>query len=398
MMLQMRLKEVLQLSGLSQAELARAVGLSSAAINLLLNRSLYPKLTDEETLRSNITNWLKEKGVEAEALEGCFDPADGRYRQTSWGGNPSWQGKSQTDDMEVQPMLLRKQSLTPQAKRQFGLVPDPFANPRSSEDLFVSPDIRYVRESLYQATQDGVFLAIVGESGSGKSTIRQELHERLRNDSRPTIIIEPYVIGMEENDTRGKPLKAGDISAAILYEVAPEQRLPQTYEARFRAVHKALRESFRLGNRHILIIEEAHSLPIHTLRHLKRFFELEEGFARLLSVVMIGQTELGERLSERNPSVREVVQRCEIATLQPLDANLTAYLKHRFDLAGKTLDNLVTPEAIEAVRQRLQGFNQSRGHYSMLHPLAVHNLLIAAFNAAAEVGADRVEADIVMGV
>ena len=96
MMLQMRLKEVLQLSGLSQAELARAVGLSSAAINLLLNRSLYPKLTDEETLRSNITNWLKEKGVEAEALEGCFDPADGRYRQTSWGGNPSWQGKSQT--------------------------------------------------------------------------------------------------------------------------------------------------------------------------------------------------------------------------------------------------------------------------------------------------------------
>ena len=85
--------------------------------------------------------------------------------------------------------------------------------------------------------QRGECLGLVGESGSGKSTIRQELHERLRNDSRPTIIIEPYVIGMEENDTRGKPLKAGDISAAILYEVAPEQRLPQTYEARFRAVH-----------------------------------------------------------------------------------------------------------------------------------------------------------------
>lgn len=295
-------------------------------------------------------------------------------------------------------MLLRKQSLTPLAKQTYGLIRDPFMEPQSSDELFISPDIRYVRESLYQATNFGIFMAIVGESGSGKSTIRKDLHARLQADSLPVIIIEPYVLGMEENDTKGKSLKAGDISVAILTAVAPDRRIPQTYEARFSAVHKALKESARMGNRHVMVIEEAHSLPITTLRHLKRFFELEEGFTRLLSVILIGQTELGIRLSESNPAVREVVQRCEVVHLNPLGENLKGYLQKRFDRAGKPMAELLDDNAIEALRKKLQGQNGSKGSYSMLYPLAVHNLLTAAINAAAEVGADRVDAEIVLEV
>lgn len=398
MMLQMRLKHVLEDAGFSQAEIGRAVGLSATSINLLVNRSQYPKSPEPQKLRSDIIKWLSSKGLEEAELAGCFEPSETNTRRALGRCNALCLNKIQLQEEELKPMLLRKQSLTPQAKRHFQLNPDPFAEPRSSEDLFISPDIRYVRESLYQATSYGVFLAVVGESGSGKSTIRKELHERLRNDSQALIIIEPYVLGMEERETQGKPLRAADICASILHSVSPEQRLPQTSEARFRAVHNALRESYRMGNRHVLIIEEAHSLPLSTLRHLKRFFELEEGFARLLSVVMIGQTELGERLSERNPAVREVVQRCEVVNLTPLGEQLSAYLKHRFTLAGKSLDDVVDPSAIEALRQRLSGYNSHKGHYSMLYPLAVHNLLMAAINAAAEVGAERVDADIVMGV
>ena len=40
---------------------------------------------------------------------------------------------------------------------------------RSSDDIFLSPDQRYIREAMYQAAkQDGWMIAIVGESGSGK--------------------------------------------------------------------------------------------------------------------------------------------------------------------------------------------------------------------------------------
>ncbi len=42
----------------------------------------------------------------------------------------------------------------------------------------------------------------------------------------------------------------------------------------------------------LLVIEEAHGLPTATLKHLKRFFELEDGFKKLLGIVLIGQTEL----------------------------------------------------------------------------------------------------------
>ncbi|MFP4733744.1 AAA family ATPase, partial [Pasteurella multocida] len=84
-------------------------------------------------------------------------------------------------------------------------------------------------------------------------------------------------------------------------------------------LHRVLKDSARAGNQHVLIIEEAHSLPVPTLKHLKRFFELEDGFKKLLSIVLVGQPELKLKLSERNFEVREVVQRCEIVTLEPLD-------------------------------------------------------------------------------
>ncbi len=35
------------------------------------------------------------------------------------------------------------------------------------------------------------------------------------------------------------------------------------------------------GQRHVLIIEEAHDLSVHTLKYLKRFWELEDGFKKL---------------------------------------------------------------------------------------------------------------------
>ena len=41
------------------------------------------------------------------------------------------------------------------------------------------------------------------------------------------------------------------------------------------------KNSSEAGYSHLLIIEEAHSLPIATLKQLKRFFELEDGYKNL---------------------------------------------------------------------------------------------------------------------
>jgi type II secretory pathway predicted ATPase ExeA len=301
-------------------------------------------------------------------------------------------------------MLLRKQGLAPAAKKHFGLFRDPLADEVGShEDVFVSPDIRYVREAMWQTARHGGFIAVVGESGSGKSTLRKDLIDRIRRDGQNVIVIEPYVLGMEENDSKGKTLKAGHIAEALLSAVAPLESVKSSPEARFRQVHRVLRDSRRSGNQHVLIIEEAHGLPIATLKHLKRFFELEDGFTKLLSIVLIGQSELRSKLNENDPNVREVVQRCEVIELLPLDGRLEEYMKFKFERAGKVAAEVIDEKGIDAMRARLtaQGAGSGRRDVvavSLLYPLAVNNLLTACMNLAAELGAPRVSADVVREV
>lgn len=310
---------------------------------------------------------------------------------------------NQTSTQKETDMLLRKSKLTPATLRHFGLIRNPFDDEiRSSDDIFKSDDVRYVREYLYDTANHGGFMAVVGESGAGKSTLREDLHERLLTDGKPVIIIEPYVLAMEDNDIKGKTLKSVHIAEAILEAVAPNEKAKRSPEARFRQVHHALMESHKAGNRHLLIIEEAHGLPVPTLKHLKRFYELKLGFKRLLGIVLIGQSELAHKLGEKDPNVREVVQRCEIATLMPLtDGKLGVYLKHKFERAGADITQVLDKSAVNAIAERLTVTtrNKSGTHeHSLLYPLAVNNLVSMAMNTACELGFDIVDGDVVKSV
>ncbi len=394
------LKKILAFNELTQAELGRELNYSGPTIAQLINHGMWPRRADQDELKARIRDWLARCGavvandpfadVKEEAQGSCNSP------------EPEQPAEDAINNEEFEPMLLRCQKLSPEARRAFGLFRDPFADPANSEELFLSPDIRYVRESLYQGAKNGqLFAAVVGESGSGKSTIRKDLRARITRDRLSIIIIEPYVLAMEDNDIKGKTLKSAHICEAILEEISPSAKPARSSEARFRQVHRALRESAKMGNKHLLIIEEAHSLPVPTLKHLKRFFELEGdgGFDKLLSIVLIGQTELGARLDERTPEVREVVQRCELLTLNPLGTNLDAFLAHRFQTAGKPLEDVLEPQAIAALHDKLSSVGRAgKAGYSVAYPLAVQNVITAALNAAAQIGAPRVTAEIVKEV
>lgn len=199
------------------------------------------------------------------------------------------------------------------------------------------------------------------------------------------IVIEPYVLAMEDNDTKGKTLKSTHIAESIMAAVAPLEKAKSSPEARFAQLHKALKTSHAAGFRHVLIIEEAHSLPIPTLKQLKRLRELEAGFTKLVSIILIGQPELGTKLSPRNGDVREVVQRIEIVELEPLPvAAVEKHLEFRFGRVGKPLTEVVDASGIQALIERLS--TSGRDKTSQLYPLAIGNLMIAAMNLAVHVG------------
>lgn len=296
-------------------------------------------------------------------------------------------------------MLLQNETLTPAARKHFGLFRNPFADDITAiEDVFMSPDIRFCREAMWDVARHGGFCAVIGESGSGKTTLREEMHEHIKRESAPVIVIEPYVLAMEDNDVKGKTLKSAQVAEAIIRTLDPSASPKRTPEARFRQLHDLLKASYKSGNSHVLVIEEAHSLPIATLKHLKRFRELKDGFSRLLGVVLIGQPELKIRLSAHNPEVREVVQRCEVVELGPLDRHVEGYVKHKLSRASVSVDDIFESDAFDAIRMKLTRSvrgGKASDAVSICYPLVVNNLIARAMNNAALISAQKISAELI---
>ena len=304
---------------------------------------------------------------------------------------------------EEPPMLMAKQTLTPAARKAFALFTNPFdGEVVDDSQMYVNGEIAYVREACMQAAIGGRFVAVVSESGGGKTTMLADLEARVLMDRRPVITIKPWVLGMEESDARGKTLKSADILASIVTTLDPLAKPRVTMQARSNQARDALVKSMEAGYSHLLVIEEAHSLPEATLKHLKRLHEMRLGRKPLLGILLLGQTELGQKLDPRRASLREVTQRCEVVNLLPLDGDLRSYLEHRTRAAGYDLNKLIDQTGIDEIRTRLTINRPVSGGKSMsislLYPLAVNNLMTAALNLAAELGAPIVSRDIVRGV
>lgn len=298
-------------------------------------------------------------------------------------------------------MLLECTPLTDKAKQHWGLARSPFADDIACrDDVFASAATRRIRAALLDCAMHQGFVALIGESGSGKTTLREDLEQRILDEERPVTVIKPYTLAMEPNDVKGKQMKSGQIAEAIAHALAPSAQIKSSPQARFQQVHDLLRDSARAGQRHLLVIEEAHRMPLATLKHLKGWMELKDGLRRLVGVCLIGQPELGARLSETQPEIREVVQRCEKLYMQPLDEDLQAYLKLKFERVDASAADVFSEDAYDALRAKLVSVPRggtAREAYSICYPLAVNNHVCRAMNAAARAGWPKVDAQVVAG-
>jgi type II secretory pathway predicted ATPase ExeA len=245
------------------------------------------------------------------------------------------------------------------------------------------------------------FVAIIGESGAGKSTLAEDLEQRLIDENRDVVVIRPYVLQMELNDSKGKTLKSGEIARAIIRTLDETAVCKNSPDALASQLHTMLKYGVRQGRRHLLLIEEAHCLPVPTLKHLKRFLELKDGLRGLLGIALIAQPELRTRMLSAGPEVREVLQRCEMIDLAPLDADVGPYLGHKFARFDLKLSDVFANDAADAIRARL--IHMPRGGKatdakSICYPLVVNNLVVRAMNAAAEAGYPVVDASVIASV
>lgn len=392
------LRDLLQSARISQSALGAGARLSRGALHRLIADGTLP-VRDTDAPR-RIVDYLVQHGVDRADLENLFTAAKQvapdvvQHAEAVPEANPM-----ESDQEEV--MLLRYEALSLQAKQQFGLARSPFVDDvRTRDDVFGSANTRYVRAALLDAALNHGFVAIVGESGAGKSTLACELEERIFAEGRQVVIIRPYVLAMEADDTKGRTLKSAAIAEACIRTLDPSATVKRTPDGRFNQLENMLKASRAAGYSHLVVIEEAHCMPKTTLKHLKRFLELRQGLSRLLGICLIGQPELLNLLSDKSPEVREVVQRCETIELLPLDNDLESYLKHKFERVGVQVDEVIAADGYDALRERLirvpRGGKASDA-ISLCYPLAVNNLVCRAMNAAAGAGWPKVDAQVIRG-
>jgi type II secretory pathway predicted ATPase ExeA len=201
-------------------------------------------------------------------------------------------------------------------ERPFNKTPDP-------RFLYQSPKHAEALARLLHAVEEQDIVLLTGEIGSGKTTLSRAFIDSLDESYQPLLIINPRLSPSQ-----------------LLRTVA--LRLGMDEVSRYRhdlleSINAKLYELYEAGKRPVIVIDEAQLIPGKaTFEELRLLTNFQLDDRNLLSIVLIGQTELRSRLQKK--PYRALQQRIGIQYhLGPLDAEeVAAYVRHRIDIAGRT--------------------------------------------------------------
>lgn len=402
------LKGLLLRHGIKQTELGAAVlqangaPLTKTAVSLLSNWGNWPLKTPQHSIRVQITDYLRSRGVPEDEIATAFEIDD-----LSVEAGPDVRKPMHLRSVPQQPtkpeeedsLLLEPVMLKPHAKRHFKLVFDPFKlDPQSAEEVFQGEEQRYVIASLREAIENTRMVGLVGESGSGKSTMWAYIMDQYAQSGQPVHLIQPMSTSLTVgggNSKRAEKLTGTAVLKSIITALEPSAKFRNDTEMLSRQAHALVAEQVAAGQRCCIVFEEAHDLSMAAIKQLKRFHEFKIGaFRRMLSIVLLAQPELMRTLNRAGGEAREVANRLEIIRMLPLENDLEPYIAHRLARGSVPVAAIFTADAIDTARKILVGERDGQV-IPMSYPLLVGNLLTRAMNLAADLGAPKVDAAIV---
>jgi type II secretory pathway predicted ATPase ExeA len=204
----------------------------------------------------------------------------------------------------------------------YGLTEKPFNRTPDPRFLYHSRKHAEALARLQHAVEELDLVLLTGEIGAGKTTLSRAFIDSLDGSFHPVLIINPRLSPSQ-----------------LLRTVA--LRLGMEDAGRFRhgileGINAKLYELYEAGRRPVIIIDEAQLIPGKaTFEELRLLTNFQLDDRNLLALVLIGQTELRERLA-RKP-YRALRQRFGLQYhLGPLDREETeAYVRHRLRVAGR---------------------------------------------------------------
>jgi type II secretory pathway predicted ATPase ExeA len=202
----------------------------------------------------------------------------------------------------------------------FGFRDKPFGKTPNPAFLYESVQHREALARLEYAVDEKELAVLTGDVGSGKTTLSRALIDRIGEERPVVLIINPRL-------SPSQLLRTFAAGLGIQPKYFRNDLLDQ--------IHTKLYELFEEEREPVLIIDEAQLVPgratFDEIRLLTNF-QLDE--QNLLSVILIGQSELDQRLAHK--SHRALAQRIGMRyTLTPLsEEDTAAYIAHRIQVAG----------------------------------------------------------------
>jgi len=218
----------------------------------------------------------------------------------------------------------------------YGMRERPFNVTADPKFLYLNARYREALASLhYGVTQRKGFVTLIGEAGTGKTTLLKKLLNDLDPNTRTVFVFNTNVTFDE-----------------ILEYIFGEFDLPVHNGKRLYMLQRLnafLLDELREGRNVALLVDEAQDLDYSVLEDLRLLSNLETSKEKILQIVLAGQPELGQKLS--NPGLRQLRQRVAVnCRLMPLTREeLTEYIQSRLSSAGCSDPRLFSREAEERV-------------------------------------------------
>jgi type II secretory pathway predicted ATPase ExeA/septal ring-binding cell division protein DamX len=227
----------------------------------------------------------------------------------------------------------------------FGLHEAPYRITPHTDFFFEGANRGATLEALlYAITHDEGIVKVTGEVGSGKTMLCRVLMERLPADVETIYLANPS-------------LARDEIMLAILDDL----KVPAAGERSsllLRALQERLVELYAAGRKVVVLIDEAHAMPVETLEEIRLLSNLESKRHKLLQIVLFGQQELDDVLGM--PQMRQLKERIVHSfRLEPLvRQDIGAYLMFRMRLAGYKGPDLFSAPAVRRIADASEGLTR----------------------------------------
>ncbi|MBU1775124.1 MAG: AAA family ATPase, partial [Gammaproteobacteria bacterium] len=257
----------------------------------------------------------------------------------------------------------------------FGLTEPPFKITPVTEFFFSGANRGEILDALVYAITDGEgIVKISGEVGSGKTMLCRMLLDRLPSNIKAIYLANPSMSRDE-----------------LLYAIA--DRLDLNLEGQrvniiLQTLQNQLEAMYERGERCVVLVDEAHAMPLATLEELRLLYNLQVGKHKLIQIVLFGQPELDEKLEQSN--MRQLKDRIvHHFNILPISRKvINDYLMFRMRAAGYKGPDIFSNAAV------LQIGKASQGLMRRVNILADKSLLAAFVENAHRIEVRHVQAAI----